>query len=193
MSTTIRRSASLLAATALATVTALATAPPALADDLDQTSPETLAAIESQVWPEYTVGDVDIDVYAAKMLLTYGEINPGELDPEFDQELHDTLVTYQEAFGLHDDGDLNPDTWENFQESVFGQHQFHRGDRGPVVTMIQRELNAKFDAGLAADGVYGPRTEQAVREAQEFFGIGVDGVFGPVSFHAVISYQDYAR
>lgn len=193
MSTTTGRAASLLAAAALAATTALATAPAALADDLDQTSPEVLAAIESQVWPEYTLGDSSIDVYAAKMLLSSGEINPGELNLEFDQDLHDTLVTYQEAFGLHNDGDLNPDTWEHFQELVFGQHQFRRGDTGPVVTMIQRELNAKFNAHLATDGVYGPATERAVRTAQEHFGIGVDGIFGPVSFHAVISYQDYAR
>ncbi|PDP86266.1 hypothetical protein CQJ94_17880 [Glycomyces fuscus] len=193
MSTTTGRTASLLAAAALAATTVLATAPAALADDLEQTPAETLAAIEAQPWPEYTVGDSDIDVYAAKMLLDYGEINPGELDLEFDQDLREALLSYQEAFGLPGDGDLNGETWAQMQDLVFGQHQFRRGDTGSVVTMIQRQLNAKFNAHLATDGVYGPNTERAVRAAQEHFGIGVDGIFGPVSFQALISYQEYDR
>ncbi|WP_159942223.1 MULTISPECIES: peptidoglycan-binding domain-containing protein [unclassified Nocardiopsis] len=193
MSTATRRGAALGAATALAAATLLAAAPPALADDLDQTSAETLAAIEAQSWPEYTLGDFDIDVYAAKMLLDQGEIYPGELDLEFDQDLHDALVSYQDAFGLPAYGDLDTATWEHMRDLVFGQHQFRRGDTGPVVVMIQRQLNAKFNYHLATDGVYGYWTEQAVRDAQGHFGIGVDGVFGPVSFQALISYQDYDR
>nr|WP_245891586.1 peptidoglycan-binding domain-containing protein [Planifilum fimeticola] len=36
--------------------------------------------------------------------------------------------------------------------------------------------------GLAIDGIFGPRTEAAVRSFQKKVGIAVDGIVGPVTW-----------
>lgn len=56
--------------------------------------------------------------------------------------------------------------------------------KGADVTALQYLLRGARDAWrtLAADGVYGPRTEEIVRAFQGFTGIPVDGVVGPVTW-----------
>jgi peptidoglycan hydrolase-like protein with peptidoglycan-binding domain len=46
------------------------------------------------------------------------------------------------------------------------------GDRGPAVAALQRAL------GIAADGIFGPRTLKAVRALQRRAGLTVDGIVG---------------
>lgn len=54
-----------------------------------------------------------------------------------------------------------------------------RGDRGPDVLELQRQLDkAGFDVGLV-DKAFGPKTEAAVRELQRRRGLTVDGIAGP--------------
>ncbi|GAB3717196.1 peptidoglycan-binding domain-containing protein [Nocardiopsis nanhaiensis] len=187
------RVAAVLAATALAATTGLAGSGTALADDLEQTSEEAVAEIQAQDWPEFSKGDSAIDIRAVKMLLSYIEINPGEINNEFDEDLEAALISYQEAFDLEGNGELNEETWEDLRDRIFGQAVFGPGSTGPVVEMIQRVLNAKYNYHLATDGVYGYWTEAAVREVQDQFDIGVDGIFGPLSFEALITYQDFDR
>jgi hypothetical protein len=50
-----------------------------------------------------------------------------------------------------------------------------RGDRGPAVASIQREL------GIAADGVFGPMTERAVKRFQRRHDLVPDGIVGPLT------------
>ncbi len=47
------------------------------------------------------------------------------------------------------------------------------------VVMLQIALNDCFNAGLAVDGQYGPRTRDVVTWFQAVKGITVDGVYGP--------------
>ena len=63
------------------------------------------------------------------------------------------------------------------------------GDRGPQVRELQKDLNEWFDAGLVADGVFGPITETAVRAAQREIGTTVDGFWGPKSAGAFDTYK----
>ncbi len=55
-----------------------------------------------------------------------------------------------------------------------------RGDRGPAVAELQDLLFLKDD------GVFGPRTERAVRDFQEEKGLTRDGVVGPATWKALI-------
>jgi peptidoglycan hydrolase-like protein with peptidoglycan-binding domain len=50
-----------------------------------------------------------------------------------------------------------------------------RGDRGPAVRAIQRELH------ITADGVFGPMTERAVKRFQRRHGLVPDGIVGPLT------------
>ena len=66
------------------------------------------------------------------------------------------------------------------------------GSRGPFVTVIQTELNRISRNYPAipripeADGIFGPRTEAAVRKFQEVFDLDVDGVVGKATWYALV-------
>ena len=53
-----------------------------------------------------------------------------------------------------------------------------RGSKGSQVKSLQSRLN-KLGAKLAEDGDFGPATEFAVKQFQQFWGLLVDGIVGP--------------
>src|SRR5690606_24828097 len=59
-----------------------------------------------------------------------------------------------------------------------------RGSRGSAVRALQTALTAAGYA-LAADGVFGPATERAVRAFQARHGLFVDGIAGPATMAAL--------
>ena len=60
-----------------------------------------------------------------------------------------------------------------------------RGAKGEDVRALQSALNRLGYVCGAADGIFGPKTEAAVRQLQAVAGIGVDGEFGPISYAAL--------
>ena len=55
------------------------------------------------------------------------------------------------------------------------------GSSGDDVVRLQKRLAAVgFDAG-AADGIFGPKTEAALKAFQEANGLAVDGIAGPAT------------
>lgn len=62
------------------------------------------------------------------------------------------------------------------------------GSRGPVVEFLQSALNkANFRVGNV-DGIFGSRTEDAVKRLQAYFGINVDGIVGPDTWEALFPF-----
>jgi peptidoglycan hydrolase-like protein with peptidoglycan-binding domain len=56
-----------------------------------------------------------------------------------------------------------------------------KGSSGDEVALLQKRLAAAgFDAG-AADGVFGPKTEGALKAFQGANGLAVDGIAGPAT------------
>lgn len=53
------------------------------------------------------------------------------------------------------------------------------GSSGQGVEALQHTLNQCYDAGLAMDGIFGPRTRAALINAQRRAGTTPDGVYGP--------------
>jgi len=70
-----------------------------------------------------------------------------------------------------------------------------RGSRGWLVYKLQRWLNQNHNQGLSVDGIFGPRTEGAVKNAQRYWRnqgktacgrtIAVDGIVGPQTWTLV--------
>ena len=85
---------------------------------------------------------------------------------------------------LQVDGLVGPDTWEQLVEAGWqlgDRTLYHRAPmfRGDDVREIQRMLNALgFDCGKQ-DGLYGPRTDAALRLFQRNVGDEPDGIVGP--------------
>ena len=69
-----------------------------------------------------------------------------------------------------------------------------RGTTGPSVVTIQTELNRISQSYPAipkvnpVDGIFGARTEAAVRKFQEVFGLTVDGIVGRATWYALVRY-----
>lgn len=107
---------------------------------------------------------------------------------------------FQESRGLRADGVCGDQTWAAVVEAgyrlgdrlVYLRQPMLRGDD---VAVLQRRLGALgFDAGRV-DGIFGPRTEQALREFQRNAGLTVDGVSGPSTLATLERYgtQGHAR
>ena len=60
-----------------------------------------------------------------------------------------------------------------------------RGSSGDEVAELQALLNAKYGADLDIDGVFGAKTETAVKAFQKAHGLTVDGVVGPKTRAAI--------
>ncbi len=117
-------------------------------------------------------------------LLALGErVAPAELDGTYGPSTEDAIRVFQERRSLRVDGRVGPDTWGQLVEAsyrlgdrtLYLRAPLHRGDD---VRSLQRKLNALgFDAGKE-DGLFGPRTDHAVREFQRNVGHGEDGIVG---------------
>ena len=54
-----------------------------------------------------------------------------------------------------------------------------RGSKGEAVKTLQTKLAAQGINPGPVDGVFGPKTEEAVRRFQERQSLGIDGIVGP--------------
>ena len=66
-----------------------------------------------------------------------------------------------------------------------GQPTIGPGASGEPVRRAQRALRRTPDLGLTVDGVFGPKTEAAVKLFQQGSGLTVDGIVGPQTWQAL--------
>jgi N-acetylmuramoyl-L-alanine amidase len=109
----------------------------------------------------------------------------------FDDDCDRAVRWFQQQRGLRVDGLVGPETYRALDEA-----RWRLGDRllsyavahpfiGDDVAELQRRLlDLGFDPGRA-DGIFGPRTEAAIREFQRNVGTPVDGTCGPRTLHAL--------
>jgi N-acetylmuramoyl-L-alanine amidase len=109
---------------------------------------------------------------------------------EYDALVAAAVRAFQQERGLTVDGVVGPDTYRRLEEA-----RWQLGDRvlmyvpghlvtGDDVAQLQGRLaQLGFDAGRM-DGMFGPRTDRALREFQGSVGVDTDGVCGPDSYRA---------
>ncbi len=66
-----------------------------------------------------------------------------------------------------------------------GQPTIAPGATGDAVRRLQRALRRTPNLGIAVDGVFGPKTETAVKQFQQGAGLVVDGIAGPPTWAAL--------
>jgi peptidoglycan hydrolase-like protein with peptidoglycan-binding domain len=66
-----------------------------------------------------------------------------------------------------------------------GQPTIAPGATGNAVRRLQRALRRTPDLDLSVDGVFGPKTETAVKDFQQGAGLVVDGIVGPLTWGAL--------
>ena len=60
--------------------------------------------------------------------------------------------------------------------------QIKSGSKGEVVELVQRMLNEKGYACGSADGIFGAKTESAVKSYQKAKGLSADGIVGDITY-----------
>ena len=90
------------------------------------------------------------------------------------------------------DVEIVPDAPIRGSQQSYPGTPLRQGSRGPFVTVIQTELN-RISRNYPAipkipnvDGIFGPKTEAAVRKFQEIFDLTVDGVVGKATWYALV-------
>ncbi|MDI6843494.1 MAG: peptidoglycan-binding protein [Anaerosomatales bacterium] len=118
------------------------------------------------------------------------DLGPSGVDGVFLGATLEALRAFQREHGLVDDGVVGPKTWAALVDATFSL-----GDRilylrypflhGADVAALQTALNVLgFPCG-EIDGIFGPSTEQAVREFQFNVGLPADGVAGDETLRAI--------
>ncbi|HUW88448.1 MAG TPA: N-acetylmuramoyl-L-alanine amidase [Candidatus Paceibacterota bacterium] len=112
--------------------------------------------------------------------------------PSIDESAVNAIRTFQQNRGLDITGVVNSVTMRALEEAQWKlgdrslylqQPPFLRGD--DIATLQARLTDMGFDCGRV-DGVYGVKTENAVREFQKSVGVTTDGKCGPATITALI-------
>ncbi|HEX6248760.1 MAG TPA: peptidoglycan-binding protein [Nocardioidaceae bacterium] len=142
----------------------------------------------------FRLGDTGEAVGEIRSLLVLLDLLPsgdGRPPAPFDDAMDRAVRTFQQDRGLTVDGVVGPLTYRALDEA-----RWRLGDRllthvpgnllsgDDVLTLQQRLLGLGFRVGRA-DGMFGPQTEQGVREFQRNIGVPADGTCGPATLKAL--------
>jgi len=141
-------------------------------------------------WPVVRKGDENHPVRTLQDLLR-ARGHAVTVDGIFGSATEAAVRAFQQAKHLTVDGVVGPVTWAALVVTV------HQGNTGDAVRGVQEEfqfrnLSGDPSKGLAVDGVFGAKTDAAVRGFQQALhtdipSVTVDGVVGPVTWQALVS------
>ena len=138
-----------------------------------------------QPWPLVRLGANGHPVRTLQHLLrAHGQ--QVSVDGVFGPLTEAAVKAVQTANGLTIDGIVGPQTWPKLIVQV------RHGDQGEAVQSVQEEfqfrnLSGDPGKGLQIDGIFGPKTDAAVRGFQQAVGSSVDGIVGPLTWRALVS------
>lgn len=141
-------------------------------------------------WPRTSQGAKEHPVPTLQYLLrAHGQTVA--VDGIFGPKTGDAVRAFQRQKRHTVDGIVGPRTWTALVIEV------RRGAEGDAVRGVQeefryRELSGDPSKGLEVDGIFGPRTEAAVRAFQtaihaDVQSMAVDGIVGPMTWQALVS------
>ena len=136
-------------------------------------------------WPLIRKGDQQHPVTTLQYLLR-ARGHTVTVDGIFGPKTDAAVRAFQRQKSLAVDGIVGPDTWSELIVTV------KKGSQGDAVRGVQEEFQFRNESGdpsngLQVDGIFGPKTDAAVRGFQQALQIAVDGIVGPVTWRALVS------
>ncbi|MEV6327857.1 glycoside hydrolase domain-containing protein [Streptomyces sp. NPDC051909] len=144
------------------------------------------ANLDFASYPTVQSGSTGDQVKAAQCLLKAAGYDPGSPDGVFGPATTTAAKNFQTSRGLTADGVIGPKTWTALL-SRGSTPTVQNGSTGEAVTRLQRALTAALGRTVAIDGVFGPGTDQAVRDYQSSRGLTADGIVGSGTWGALQS------
>ena len=135
-------------------------------------------------WPLEQEGSTGENVKSVQYLVTAHGHSTG-VDGIFGPLTKGAVEAFQSSRGLGVDGIVGPQTWPPLIIEV------QQGSNGDAVSAVQSQIHGRGDGAhqVAVDGIFGPRTNDAVRAFQTLLGLAVDGIVGPQTWiHLVNGY-----
>ena len=141
-------------------------------------------------WPLVKKGDQQHPVQTLQHLLR-ARGHAVTVDGIFGPKTENAVRAFQQEKNLAVDGIVGPNTWSALILQV------KQGSQGDAVRGVQEEfqfrnLSGDPSKGLQVDGIFGPKTDAAVRGFQQALhvdipSVTVDGIVGPVTWRALVS------
>lgn len=140
----------------------------------------------------------------------YNNVRPTEITGWFGDKTLNSVSSFQQAFGLNVDGIIGKATWRkliDIYKSIepyiltssgkfikYPGYLIKYGASGEDVTLIQTWLDGlskvySFIPEVSIDGIFGPKTLDAVIMFQTWAGLIADGVVGPLTWDRL--YEEY--
>ena len=141
-------------------------------------------------WPLVRRGDQQHPVQTLQYLLR-ARGHTVTVDGIFGPNTESAVRAFQQQNNLSVDGVVGPNTWSALIIQV------KQGSQGDAVRGVQEEfqfrnLSGDPSKGLQVDGIFGPKTDAAVRGFQQALhadipSVAVDGIVGPITWRALVS------
>ncbi len=154
-----------------------------------------------------------LQYYLAYLSQFYDTIPAPTIDGDFGPGTRESVVAAQRTFGLTPDGVVGEATWNalsnaylgivstiprEYVEGVaipYGGIPLRIGSESEDVRLLQEYLNVLASVipeipAVSVTGYFGPRTQESVLAAQDYFGIPQTGVVNAVTWNAIIELYD---
>jgi peptidoglycan hydrolase-like protein with peptidoglycan-binding domain len=133
-----------------------------------------------RVWPTVQRGDTGPRVASIQYLLNVRIGSHLAATGFFGPRTEADTKTFQRRNGLTANGIVRSATWEKLIVTV------QRGNVSQAVTAVQVQLRYSYGYIIVVDGIFGPKTESAVKAFQRRFGLRADGIVGRSTWHKMI-------
>lgn len=180
----------------------------------------TISEAQRQFRTLLQLGDSGQDIATLQYYLDfiasfYDTIPDITIDSVFGEETRNAVLAFQRQFGLPQDGIVGRQTWYALQDQydailralpdeyrsysslLYPGYFITTGATGKVVEQLQTFINtiAEYNPSVPSvtvDGVFGPGTQEAVRQIQRLTGQNPSGAVGPLTWNAIVNlYNQY--
>ena len=139
-------------------------------------------------------GDTGSDVRTAQTALIRAGYDPGAANGVFGAATERAVIQFQRVLGARQDGIIGPVTWQFLEPFALERDPdvLRRGSRGAMVRRLQEALEASGNSPGRIDGLFGTKTQAAVRAFQQGAGLPVTGVVDRATWLALVPFIDYS-